>query len=59
MNPGIDGNSEAAGAALGAGYCAQSMNSEAFSHFSFPSNNFVNGMRVNVPPGYQKGAHFP
>ena len=28
---------------------AQSMNSEVFSQFSFPSNNFVNGMRVNVP----------
>ena len=29
--------------------CARSMNSEAFSHFSMPSNNFINGLRVNVP----------
>ena len=29
--------------------CGRSMNSEAFSHFSLPSNNLVNGLRVNVP----------
>ena len=27
---------------------AKSMNSEAFSHFSLPSNNFYTGMRVGV-----------
>lgn len=29
--------------------CGRSMNSEAFSHFSLPSNNLVHGLRVNVP----------
>ena len=28
--------------------CTRSMNSEAFSQFSLPSNNFVNGLKVNV-----------
>ena len=26
--------------------CGRSMNSEAFSHFSLPSNNLVNGLKV-------------
>ena len=28
--------------------CTRSMNSDAFSQFSLPSNNFVNGLKVNV-----------
>ena len=32
----------------------RSVNSEAFSHYSMPSNNFVNGMRVNVPSYMQR-----
>jgi len=27
----------------------RSMNSEAFSHFSLPSNNLANGLKVTVP----------
>jgi len=30
-------------------FMARSMNSEAFSQLSMPSNNFVNGLKVNVP----------
>lgn len=26
--------------------CGRSMNSEAFSHFSLPSNNLVNGLKI-------------
>ena len=26
--------------------CARSMNSEAFSHFSLPSNNLMNGLKI-------------
>jgi hypothetical protein len=36
--------------------CAKSLNSEAFSHLSMPSNNFVNGLKVNVPQNYMKSA---
>jgi len=32
--------------------CTRSMNSEAFSALSIHSNNFVNGLRVNVGPHY-------
>jgi hypothetical protein len=34
--------------------CGRSMNSEAFSHYSLPSNNFINGMRVNVTHNYNQ-----
>lgn len=34
--------------------CAKSIDSEAFSHFSMPSNNFINGLRVNHNMGQQK-----
>ena len=44
INPMVDVDNE-----YGGGMAARSMNSEAFSHFSLPSNNFINGMRVNVP----------
>ena len=30
--------------------CARSMTSEQFSQFSMPSNNFINGLKVNVFP---------
>ena len=29
-----------------ANICGRSMNSEAFSHFSLPSNNLVNGLKI-------------
>ena len=35
---------------------AKSLDSEAFSHLSMPSNNFVNGLKVNVPHNHMKSA---
>ena len=29
-----------------ANLCGRSMNSEAYSHFSLPSNNLLNGMKI-------------
>jgi hypothetical protein len=33
---------------------SKSLNSDAFSQFSMPSNNLANGLKVNVPPHMQQ-----